>query len=307
MLHRKYGVALGTDALSCLFHILLFIVFPSALSFFATEMHGSVLCGFYTLVCIFVISLLCCLLTDPGAVTPAMKTDDILEIEKAPQRRLAAMQEKSLRYNRSGATKQTLSEKCIRCVDKALNCKRRRSLRVHSVDVPKIEVTHVDTLGQDSDDEICTKCSTMYVPRAHHCRRCDRCIRRFDHHCVWVGTCIGLRNYRYFFVHLTSLTGIALLLFAVNVRTLHEEIRCDAYRFFHPSTHFIFLNVLLAVYAGVVSALVGVLYAQHIWLLMTDTTTHELLVGQVNGLQSLRGVGSTFYQMLVQRVPKSFL
>lgn len=31
----------------------------------------------------------------------------------------------------------------------------------------------------------CAKCSAYKPPRAHHCRRCGRCVLRMDHHCVW--------------------------------------------------------------------------------------------------------------------------
>lgn len=37
----------------------------------------------------------------------------------------------------------------------------------------------------------CTICQIEQPIRAKHCRECGKCVALHDHHCTWLGTCIG--------------------------------------------------------------------------------------------------------------------
>ena len=47
-----------------------------------------------------------------------------------------------------------------------------------------------------------------------HCKICNVCIMGFDHHCPWLGNCIGKRNYKYFFQFIVFATIMELFIIA---------------------------------------------------------------------------------------------
>lgn len=44
----------------------------------------------------------------------------------------------------------------------------------------------------------CDRCKVWQPPDGVHCPECNVCVAGYDHHCVWMGTSIGKRNYRQF-------------------------------------------------------------------------------------------------------------
>ncbi|KAK6633556.1 hypothetical protein RUM44_004163 [Polyplax serrata] len=43
--------------------------------------------------------------------------------------------------------------------------------------------------------QFCNICLGYKAPRSHHCKKCDRCVLKMDHHCPWINTCVGFKNH----------------------------------------------------------------------------------------------------------------
>ncbi|CAD8057552.1 unnamed protein product [Paramecium primaurelia] len=92
------------------------------------------------------------------------------------------------------------------------------SLTQSNEDTIQIEnTTQQDDVPKIYRERFCSTCNIQRPPKASHCRECNHCVDGFDHHCYWVGTCIGIRNWRYFVYFLIAAFSAPLLAFLVGI------------------------------------------------------------------------------------------
>uniref|UniRef100_A0A0G4F0H7 Palmitoyltransferase n=1 Tax=Chromera velia CCMP2878 TaxID=1169474 RepID=A0A0G4F0H7_9ALVE len=144
--------------------------------------------------------------------------------------------------------------------------------------------------------KFCSTCNIYRPPRCVHCAVCDNCVERFDHHCPWVGNCVGRRNYRsfYMFIFSTSVLclyvlGISCHKMAVVVQQANDEGENAALKLFGSNAD----APLLAAYVFLAIWFVGGLCAYHTFLVGTEQTTYEALKG-------LYADGNPFHRGLIR-------
>ena len=81
----------------------------------------------------------------------------------------------------------------------------------------KSKSIRVRQLGYVTQYKICETCYLIRPLRSNHCNSCNNCVYRFDHHCPWIGTCVGSRNYPIFFFFLIVLNLSQIFTIAVCI------------------------------------------------------------------------------------------
>ena len=74
--------------------------------------------------------------------------------------------------------------------------------------------------------QMCHKCNIILLKssKGGHCVLCNICIMRYDHHCVWIGKCVGKYNFVlfFFFIAFASLFFLnGILVFVLYLKNNH--------------------------------------------------------------------------------------
>ena len=113
----------------------------------------------------------------------------------------------------------------------------------------------------------CPKCLIKMDFRTKHCVICEKCIDDFDHHCFWVGNCIGKKNFSLFFDFLVYVIFNTLFNFLITtyyvlteMSTPYGEKANDAFPGFYFGVNSVIYNRTVRIVVSIFISAVCVLF-----------------------------------------------
>ncbi|KAK9432001.1 DHHC palmitoyltransferase-domain-containing protein [Lipomyces doorenjongii] len=131
------------------------------------------------------------------------------------------------------------------------------------------DVPEAFTCESDGYPLWCSRCQSVKPDRAHHSSELDRCVIKMDHYCPWVGTIIGFKNYKLFYLFVVTCFSFTMFVFVTL--TIYTVIYANERG--HVTAQFVVVDAL----SGIFTALLVPFVSMHTLYVLQNITTIEYL------------------------------
>lgn len=171
---------------------------------------------------------------------------------------------------------------------------------------PTTKEHHIN--GYTVTTKYCHTCHHYRPPRCSHCAVCDACVDRFDHHCPWVGTCVGRRNYRSFYIFIVSATTLCVWVLVTSIIQLWHAAENKEDGNWGKAIGRYPASLILAIFVFGMVWFVGGLTVLHTWLVARNVTTYEHFRHRYDstGNPYDKGIFGNFLDVLGSKIPAKF-